>query len=122
MKNKSFPLLLFLISSCASFSPNEISKNCSFPANNHYPGGLINYSIESIGQDQENKLKVEDLKFRICRSDDSSVNILVPIPLSYEENLIELTYEDQFIASVNIEKKFYQGNHQLVCLEYPFCL
>ena len=108
MKNKSFPFLLFLISSCASFSPNEISKNCSFPANNHYPGGLINYSIESIGQDQENKLKVEDLKFRICRSDDSSVNILVPIPLSYEENLIELTYEDQLIASIDIENKFYR--------------
>ena len=108
MKNNFFLFLLFLISSCASFPTNEESKNCLFPVNNHYPGGLINHTFEYSDQDLENKLRVGDLKFSVCRSDDSSVNILVPIPLSYEENLIKLTFQDNLISSIDIEDKFYR--------------
>jgi murein DD-endopeptidase MepM/ murein hydrolase activator NlpD len=79
-----------------------------FPVNNHYPGGLINHTFEYSDQDLENKLRVGDLKFSVCRSDDSRVNILVPIPLSYEENLIKLTFQDNLISSIDIEDKFYR--------------
>tara|TARA_B100000902_G_C27192039_1_gene854408 strand:- start:316 stop:1155 length:840 start_codon:yes stop_codon:yes gene_type:complete len=108
MKNNFFLFLLFLISSCASFPTNEESKNCLFPFNNHYPGGLINHTFEYSDQDLENKLRVGDLKFSVCRSDDSRVNILVPIPLSYKENLIKLTFQDNLISSIDIEDKFYR--------------
>jgi murein DD-endopeptidase MepM/ murein hydrolase activator NlpD len=108
MKNNFFLFLLFLISSCASFPTNEESKNCLFPVNNHYPGGLINHTFEYSDQDLENKLRVGDLKFSVCRSDDSRVNILVPIPLSYKENLIKLTFQDNLISSIDIEDKFYR--------------
>ena len=108
MKNNFFLFLLFLISSCASFPTNKEPKNCLFPVNNHYPGGLINHTFEYSDQDLENKLRVGDLKFSVCRSDDSSVNILVPIPLSYKENLIKLTFQDNLISSIDIEDKFYR--------------
>jgi murein DD-endopeptidase MepM/ murein hydrolase activator NlpD len=108
MKNNFFLFLLFLISSCASFPTNEESKNCLFPVNNHYPGGLINHTFEYSDQDLENNLRVGDLKFSVCRSDDSRVNILVPIPLSYKENLIKLTFQDNLISSIDIEDKFYR--------------
>lgn len=108
MKNNFFLFLLFLISSCASFPTNEESRSCLFPVNNHYPGGLINHTFEYSDQDLENKLRVGNLKFSVCRSDDSSVNILVPIPLSYKENLIKLTFQDNLISSIDIEDKFYR--------------
>ena len=108
MKNNSFLFIVFLISSCANFPTNEVSKSCLFPVNNHYPGGLINHTFEYSDQDLENKLRVGDLKFSVCRSDDSRVNILVPIPLSYEENLIKLTFQDNLISSIDIEDKFYR--------------
>lgn len=108
MKNNSFLFIVFLISSCANFSTNEVSKSCLFPVNNNYPGGLINHTLENSYQDLENKLRVGDLKFSVCRSDDSRVNILVPIPLSYEENLIKLKFQDKLISSIDIEDKFYR--------------
>ena len=108
MKNNSFLFLVFLISSCANLPTNEISKNCLFPVNNNYPGGLINHTLENSYKDLENKLRVGDLKFFVCRSDDSSLNILAPIPLSYKENLIKLTFQDKLISSIDIEDKFYR--------------
>ena len=108
MKNNSFLFLVFLISSCANLPTNEVSKNCLFPVNNNYPGGLINHTMENSYQDLENKLRVGDLKFFVCRSDDSSLNILAPIPLSYKENLIKLTFQDKLISSIDIEDKFYR--------------
>ena len=108
MKNNSFLFLVILISSCANLPTNEVSKDCLFPVNNNYPGGLINHTLENSYQDLENKLRVGDLKFIVCRSDDSSINILAPIPLSYEENLIKLTFQDKLISSIDIEDKFYR--------------
>ena len=108
MKNNSFLFIVFLISSCANFPTNEVSKSCLFPVNNNYPGGLINHTLENSYQDLENKLRVGDLKFIVCRSDDSSINILAPIPLSYDENLIKLTFQDKLISSIDIEDKFYR--------------
>ena len=108
MKNNSFLFIVFLISSCANFPTNEVSKSCLFPVNNNYQGGLINHTLENSYQDLENKLRVGDLKFIVCRSDDSSINILAPIPLSYEENLIKLTFQDKLISSIDIEDKFYR--------------
>ena len=108
MKNNSFLFLVFLISSCANFPTNEVSKKCLFPVNNNYPGGLINHTLENSYKDLENKLRVGDLKFFVCRSDDSSLNILAPIPLSYKENLIKLTFQDKLISSIDIEDKFYR--------------
>ena len=108
MKNNSFLFLVFLISSCANLPTNEVSKNCLFPVNNNYPGGLINHTLENSYQDLENKLRVGDLKFFVCRSDDSGLNILAPIPLSYKENLIKLTFQDKLISSIDIEDKFYR--------------
>ena len=108
MKNNSFLFIVFLISSCANFPTNEVPKSCLFPVNNNYPGGLINHTLENSYQDLENKLRVGDLKFIVCRSDDSSLNILAPIPLSYKENLIKLTFQDKLISSIDIEDKFYR--------------
>lgn len=108
MKNNSFLFLVFLISSCANLPTNEVSKNCLFPVNNNYPGGLINHTLENSYQDLENKLRVGNLKFFVCRSDDSGLNILAPIPLSYKENLIKLTFQDKLISSIDIEDKFYR--------------
>ena len=108
MKNNSFLFIVFLISSCANFPTNEVSKSFLFPVNNNYPGGLINHTLENSYQDLENKLRVGDLKLIVCRSDDSSINILAPIPLPYEENLIKLTFQDKLISSIDIEDKFYR--------------
>ena len=108
MKNNSFLFLVFLISSCANLPTNEVSKNCLFPVNNNYPGGLINHTLENSYQDLENKLRVGNLKFFVCRSDDSGLNILAPIPLSYKENVIKLTFQDKLISSIDIEDKFYR--------------
>ena len=108
MKNNSFLFIVFLISSCANFPTNDVSKSCLFPVNNNYPGGLINHKLENSYEDLGNKLRVGDLKFIVCRSDDSSINILAPIPLSYEENLIKLTFQDKLISSIDIEDKFYR--------------
>ena len=108
MKNKFVILFLVVITSCANLSSPNTAINCSFPEDNSYAGGLINISISSNETALEDKLRMEDLKFSICRSDNLDVVILAPVPLSYAKKEVKLTLSDQLIAVVDLKDKFYR--------------
>ena len=108
MKNKFVTLFLVVITSCANLSSPNATINCSFPEDNSYAGGLINISISSNDTALEDKLRIEDLKFSICRSDNLNVVILAPVPLSYAKKEVKLTLSDQLIAVVDLKDKFYR--------------
>ena len=48
---------LFVITSCTNFPLIDKFSNCSFPSNNPYPGGMINYTLEDNEIDQKKNLK-----------------------------------------------------------------
>ena len=108
MKNKFVTLFLVVITSCANLSSPNTAINCSFPEDNSYAGGLINISISSNERALEDKLRIEDLKFSICRSDNLDVVILAPVPLSYAKKDVKLTLSDQLIAVIDLKDKFYR--------------
>ena len=108
MKNKFVTLFLVVITSCANLSSPNTAINCSFPEDNSYAGGLINISISSNETALEDKLRMEDLKFSICRSDNLDVVILAPVPLSYAKKNVKLTLSGQLIAVIDLKDKFYR--------------
>ena len=108
MKNKFVTLFLVVITSCANLSSPNTAINCSFPEDNSYAGGLINISISSNEIALEDKLRIEDLKFSICRSDKLNVVILAPVPLSFTKKEVKLTLSDQLIAVIDLKDKFYR--------------
>ena len=110
MKNKFITLYIVIISSCANLPSSKITVNCIYPKDNSYAGGLINISFNSNESGLENKLKFEDLKFSICRSDDSNIVILAPVPLSYSKTKVQLTLADQLIASIDLQDKYYRDS------------
>ena len=108
MKTKSLVLLICLSSSCANLPTLNKIESCSFPMDKNYPGGLVNYYLKSSDSDLKNKLQMGNLKFTICRDDDFNANILVPIPLTYSKNKIEVILNNELIDSIDIENKFYR--------------
>ena len=108
MKSKFLTLFLVVITSCANLSSPNTVINCSFPEDNSYAGGLINISISSNERALEDKLRIEDLKFSICRSDELNFVILAPVPLSYTKKEVKLTLSDQPIAVIDLKDKFYR--------------
>ena len=107
MKTKSLVLLICLLSSCANLPSLNKTESCSFPMDNNYPGGLVNYYLKSNDSDLKNKLQMGNLKFTICRDEDFYANILAPIPLTYSKNKIEVILNDELIDTLSIENKFY---------------
>ena len=108
MKTKSLVLLICLSSSCANLPTLNKIESCSFPMDKNYPGRLVNYYLKSNDSDLKNKLQMGNLKFTICRDDDFNANILVPIPLTYSKNKIEVILNNELIDSIGIENKFYR--------------
>ena len=108
MKNKFVTLFLVVITSCANLSSPNTAINCSFPEDNSYAGGLINISISSNETALKDKLRMEDLKFSICRLDNLDVVILAPVPLSYAKKDVKLTLSGQLIAVIDLKDKFYR--------------
>ena len=108
MENKFVTLFLVVITSCANLSSPNTAINCSFPEDNSYAGGLINISISSNETALKDKLRMEDLKFSICRSDNLDVVILAPVPLSYAKKDVKLTLSGQLIAVIDLKDKFYR--------------
>ena len=108
MKTRSLILLICLLSSCANLPTLNNIESCSYPMDKNYPGGLVNYYLKSNDSDLKNKLQMGNLKFTICRDDDFNANILVPIPLTYSKNKIEVILNNELIDSIGIENKFYR--------------
>ena len=120
MKSRSLGLLICLLSSCANLPTLNKKESCSFPIDNNYPGGLVNYVLKSNDSDLKNKLQMGNLKFTICRDDDFNANILAPIPLTYNKNKIEVILNDELIDTLSIENKFYRESRIQIqdCLLY----
>ncbi len=108
MKTRSLALLICLLSSCTNLPTLNKNESCSFPMDQNYPGGLVNYYLKSNDSDLNNKLQIGNLKFMICRDDDFNANILAPIPLTYSKSEIEVILNDELIDTLSIENKFYR--------------
>ena len=112
--NRLFLLSLFVITSCTNFPLIDKFSNCSFPSNNPYPGGMINYTLEDNEIDQKKKLEIEDLKYEICGSSVNPVSLIIPIPLSYQKNHIKIIQSNELIASIKIENKMYRASRIVI--------
>ena len=58
--------------------------------------------------DLEKKLIVEGLKYEVCRDNSASINLLIPIPLSFEKEQLKISLSDELISSIDIENRFYR--------------
>ena len=108
MRNKYLYLLIILITSCTSLSKSKSPSYCSFPENSPYPGGLINYSLNTERKYLEKNLRVKDLEFSICKEQGSPKSLLIPIPLTFEEDKVSIFFSDQLISSIDIESRDYR--------------
>ena len=107
MKNNFIAIFALIISSCSSLPKKITDSECIFPTDNTFPGGLINYSLDSIKSDVEENLKLGDLIFATCKS-DSQLMVLAPIPLSYKENKVQVTVSTKVVASIPLQNKAYR--------------
>ena len=108
MRSKYLYLLIILITSCTSLSTSKSPSYCSFPENSPYPGGLINYSLNTERKYLEKNLRVKDLEFSICKELGSPKSLLIPIPLTFEEDRVSIFFSDQLISSIDIESRDYR--------------
>lgn len=108
MRIKYLYLLIILITSCTSLSKSKPPSYCSFPENSPYPGGLINYSLNTERKYLEKNLRVKDLEFSICKELGSPKSLLIPIPLTFEEDRVSIFFSDQLISSIDIESRDYR--------------
>ena len=60
------------------------------------------------------KLEKEELKYEVCRNDESSINLLIPIPLSFQKDQIKIIQSKELIASVAIENKIYRESRIVI--------
>ena len=106
--NKFFLFFIVLITSCTYLPLIEKTPYCSFPAHKPYPGGIVNYRFMVSDIDLEKKLIVEGLKYEVCRDNSASINLLIPIPLSFEKEQLKISLSDELISSIDIENRFYR--------------
>ena len=108
MRIKYLYLLIILITSCTSLPKSKSPSYCSFPENSPYPGGLINYSLNTERKFLEKNLRVKNLEFSICKELGSPKSLLIPIPLTFEEDRVSIFFSDQLISSIDIESRDYR--------------
>ena len=106
--NKFFLFFIVLITSCTHLPLIEKTSYCSFPTHKPYPGGIVNYRFMDSDIDLEKKLIAEGLKYEVCRDNSSSINLLIPIPLSFEKEQLKISLSDELISSIDIENRFYR--------------
>ena len=106
--NKFFLFFIVLITSCTNLPLIEKASYCSFPAHKPYPGGMVNYRFMDSDIDLEKKLIAEGLKYEVCRDNSSSINLLIPIPLSFDKEQLKISLSDELISSIDIENRFYR--------------
>ena len=112
--NRLSVFIIFILTSCSNLPLLDKPSHCSFPAHNPYPGGMINFTINNIEIDEQIKLEKEELKYEVCRNDDSSINLLIPIPLSFQKDQIKIIQSKELIASVAIENKIYRESRIVI--------
>ena len=93
--NKFFLFFIVLITSCTNLPLIEKTSYCSFPAHKPFPGGMVNYRFMDSDIDLEKKLIAEGLKYEVCRDNSSSINLLIPIPLSFEKEQLKISLSDE---------------------------
>ena len=110
MNPKYYILLTLFLSACAYSPTSDMYSKCEFPTDQVYPGGLINYKLklELNDEDIKNALKADELDYLICKSKDSKVNIIIPIPLSFEKREITVSISNLFETTFDIKDKFYR--------------
>ena len=106
--NKFFLFFIALITSCTNLPLIEKASYCSFPVHKPYPGGIVNYRFMNSDIDLDKKLIAEGLKYEVCRDSNSSINLLVPIPLTFENDQLKISFSNELIALIDIENKFYR--------------
>jgi|TARA_B110000003_G_scaffold21485_1_gene20787 murein DD-endopeptidase MepM/ murein hydrolase activator NlpD len=108
MKIRFLICLIFLTTSCTNLSLSKSLSVCSFPQSSPYPGGMVNYSITFNELSLEQDLRVEGLKSIICSGKDNSKNLLIPIPLSFEGDQIEILLSNQLVSTIEIKQQDYR--------------
>lgn len=110
MKLKYFILLTFIISGCAYSPYSVLYSDCEFPRDQIYPGGLINYELKLQSDDIEIKevMIADDLDYLVCKSKSSLINIIIPIPLSFEKSKVTFSVANLFKTTIDIEEKLYR--------------
>ena len=108
MKIRFLICLIFLTTSCTNLSLSKSLSVCSFPQSFPYPGGMVNYSITFNELSLEQDLRVEGLKSIICSGKDNSKNLLIPIPLSFEGDQIEILLSNQLVSTIEIKQQDYR--------------
>ena len=106
--NKFIIVLLFLVSACANLPSSKTVANCVFPSEEVFPGGVINYEFDSNGINIEDSLYSDNLDFIICESNKNIVNIIIPIPLSFEKKEVNFGVPGLFSASFPIKERYYR--------------
>lgn len=106
--NKFFLFFIVLITACTNLPLTEKVSYCSFPAHKPYPGGMVNYRFMDFDIDLDKELAAEGLKYEVCMDNSSSVNLLIPIPLSFEKEYLKISLSNELISSIDIENKFYR--------------
>ena len=53
-------------------------------------------------------MRVKDLEFSICKELGSPKSLLIPIPLTFEEDKVSIFFSDQLISSIDIESRDYR--------------
>ena len=109
MKIKISALILtLLLISCANNKQQFIANNCDFPINSPYPGGILSADLRNNDFDINKQLRVTGLKYSICRYSRNNSKILIPVPLDFKSNRIEIKQGDALIYSEEIIEKDYR--------------
>ena len=109
MKIKISALILtLLLISCANNKQQFIANNCDFPINSPYPGGILSADLRNNDFDINEELRVTGLKYSLCRYSRNNSKILIPIPLDFKKNRIEIKQGDVFLYSEEIIEKEYR--------------
>ncbi len=101
-------ILAILLISCASNKQQFIANNCDFPINSPYPGGILSADLRNNDFDINKELRVKGLKYSLCRYSQNNSKILIPIPLDFKNNRIEVKQGDKLIYSEEIIEKDYR--------------
>lgn len=109
MNNKiSTVILTILLTSCAHNKQEIITNNCEFPINSPYPGGVLSADVRNIAFDFNQEITTSGLKYSLCRYSRNNSKILIPIPLDFKKNIIEIMQGNALVYSEAIIEKDYR--------------
>ena len=101
-------ILTLLLISCANNKQQFVINKCNFPINSPYPGGILSADLINNDFDIKEELRVTALKYSLCRYSRNNSKILIPIPLDFKKNRIEIKQGDVFLYSEEIIEKEYR--------------